>query len=104
MAVNAVTESLVQTSSACLTSLGKPLKSTVTQWVTAILRVALTAALIKFTDLSITGAAISANCSYLVATLINFWYIIKEKPNKGQINENNADRIGQLGRRLDQKS
>ena len=104
MSVNAVTLSLVQTSSACLTALGKPIKSTVTQWVTAILRVALTAALIKFTDLSITGAAISANCSYLVATLINFWYIIKEKPNKGQINENNADRIGQLGRRLDQKS
>ena len=63
MAVNAVTLSLVQTSSACLTSLGSPIKSTVTQWTTAILRVALTAVLIKFTDLSISGAAISANCS-----------------------------------------
>ena len=104
MAVNAVTLSLVQTSSACLTSLGKPIRSTITQWVTAILRVILTAVLIKFTTLSITGAAISANCSYLVATLINFWYIIKEKPNmRGQINEDNADRIGELGRRLDQK-
>ena len=104
MAVNAVTLSLVQTSSACLTSLGKPIRSTVTQWVTAILRVILTAVLIKFTSLSITGAAISANCSYLVAALINFWYIIREKPNvRGQINEDNADRIGELGRRLDQK-
>ena len=102
MSVNAVTLSLVQTSSACLTALGKPIKSTVTQWVTAILRVLLTAALIKFTSLSIAGAAISANCSYLVATLINFWYIIRE--HGGRINENNADRIGQLPRRLDQKS
>ena len=103
MSVNAVTLSLVQTSSACLTSLGRPIKSTVTQWVTAILRVILTAVLIKFTSLSIVGAAISANCSYLVATLINFWYIIREKPNTGAINEDNADRIGELGRRLDQE-
>lgn len=94
MAVNAVTLSFVQTSSACLTSLGKPVKSTVTQWVTAILRVALTAALIKFTSTSIAGAAISANCSYLVAALINFWYISREKPKRGTHNEDNADRIG----------
>ncbi len=102
MAVNAVTLSLVQTSSACLTSLGKPVKSTVTQWTTAIMRVAITAALIKFTSLSISGAAISANCSYLVAALINFWYIIRVT-KKGERNENNADRIGSTRRRLDQK-
>lgn len=102
MAVNAVTLSLVQTSSACLTSLGKPVKSTVTQWTTAIMRVAITAALIKFTNLSISGAAISANCSYLVAALINFWYIIRVT-KKGERNENNADRIGSTRRRLDQK-
>ena len=102
MAVNAVTLSLVQTSSACLTSLGKPVKSTVTQWVSALLRVALTAVLIKFTSLSILGAAISANCSYLVAALINFWYIIRVT-KKGERNENNADRFGGARRRLDQK-
>ena len=102
MAVNAVTLSLVQTSSACLTSLGKPVKSTVTQWTTAIMRVAITAALIKFTSLSISGAAISANCSYLVAALINFWYIIRVT-KKGERNENNADRFGGARRRLDQK-
>ncbi len=104
MAVNAVTLSLVQTSSACLTSLGSPVKSTVTQWISAFLRVALTAVLIKFANLSITGAAISANCSYLVAALINFWYIIKEKNIKGERNENNFDRLGNAQRRLDQKS
>lgn len=99
MSVNAVTLSLVQTSSACLTSLGKPIRSTITQWVTAILRVILTAVLIKFTSLSIVGAAISANCSYLVATLINFWYIIR-----GGRNENNFNRLRHFARRLDQKS
>ena len=107
MAVNAVTLSLVQTSSACLTSLGSPIKSTVTQWTSAILRVALTAVLIKFTNLSISGAAISANCSYLVAVLINFWYIIrykKENSQKGERNEDNADRIGYALGRLNQKS
>lgn len=78
MAVNAVTLSVVQTSSACLTSLGSPVKSTVTQWISAILRVGLTAVLIKFTSLSVAGAAISANCSYLVAALLNFWYIIRD--------------------------
>lgn len=79
MAVSAVTESMVQTSSACLTSLGRPILSTVTQWSTAILRVGLTAGLIAFTDLSIVGAAVSANCAYFVAMLMNFWYIIRVK-------------------------
>lgn len=100
MSVNAVTLSLVQTSSACLTSLGRPIKSTVTQWFSSIIRVILTAVLIKFTPLSISGAAISSICSYLVAALINFWYIISEKSNKGEQNENNADRIGNLRGRL----
>ena len=104
MAVNAVTLSLVQTSSACLTSLGKPVKSTVTQWVSALLRVALTAVLIKFTSLSILGAAISANCSYLVAALLNFWYIITVRKSgnaRGTENENNFNRLGKLEGRLD---
>ena len=105
MSVNAITLSLVQTSSACLTALGSPVKSTVTQWVTGILRVALSALLIKFTSLSIMGAAISANCSYLVAALINFWYIIRYKAKeKGCDNEDNADRFGNIGRRLDKES
>lgn len=99
MAVNAVTLSLVQTSSACLTSLGSPLKSTMTQWTTAFLRVILTAVLIKYTPLSISGAAISANCSYLVAALIDFWYIIRYK-TKGELNENYADRVGNPKKRL----
>ena len=102
MAVNAVTLSLVQTSSACLTLLGRPVRSTLTQWTTAILRVALTAVLIKFTNLSIAGAAISANCCYLVAALMNFWYISREKSNGSTRNEDNADRIGSNGRRVDE--
>ncbi|MDE6505086.1 MAG: polysaccharide biosynthesis protein [Clostridia bacterium] len=106
MAVSSVTESLVQTSSACLTALGSPVKSTVTQWTSAILRVALTAALIAFTSLSISGAAWSANCAYLVAMLMNFWYIIRVGNNgkRGKANENHADRIGDFGRRLNAES
>lgn len=88
MAANAVTASLVQTSSACLTALGSPLKSTATQWISSLLRVALTAVLIKFTSLSVAGAAISANCAYLVAVALNFWYIIRE----GDAYENHAYR------------
>ncbi|MDE6867804.1 MAG: polysaccharide biosynthesis protein [Clostridia bacterium] len=102
MAVNAVTLSLVQTSSACLTSLGSPVKSTVTQWTTCILRVALTALLIKFTELSIAGAAIAANCSYLVAALINIWYISREKSGRGTTYENNLDRLGHRRIRVDE--
>ena len=100
MSVNAVTSSLVQTSSACLTSLGRPLLSTATQWVTAILRVALSAALIAFTSLSITGVAVSANCCYFVAVALNFWYIIMVKNKKGREEIDNADRIGSKGRGL----
>ena len=76
MAVCSVTQSIVQTSSACLTSLGKPVLSTVTQWVTSFLRVGLLAALIAFTPLGINGAAWAANCAYLVASILNICYII----------------------------
>ena len=51
LAVSSVTQSLVQTSSACLTAMGYPVRSTVTQWTTAFLRVGLTAGLIAFTGL-----------------------------------------------------
>lgn len=98
MAVCSVTQSLVQTSSACLTSLGRPILSTVTQWVTSALRVGLAAVLIMATPLGINGAAWAANCAYLVASLLNIWYIIRVK--RGVHDENNADRIGKCLRRL----
>lgn len=106
MAVSSVTGSLVQTSSACLTALGYPVRSTITQWTTAILRVGLTAALIYFTPMSISGAAWSANCAYLVAMIMNFCYIISVGKNKarGRGNEDNADRIGSFGRRFNAQS
>ena len=101
MAINAVTSSLVQTSSACITSLGKPLHGTITQWVTSTLRVALSAALVAFTNLSITGVAVSANIAYLVAVVLNFWYIIVITHNKkGHGNVNHTDRLGSKGRGL----
>ena len=102
MAVNAVTSSLVQTSSACITSLGKPLLGTVTQWVTAGVRLALSAILVAFTPLSVVGVAISANCSYLVAVALNFCYIVMVK-NKGEKSDaDNLNRIGNAGRRFNQ--
>ncbi len=100
MAVNAVTSSLVQTSSACITSLGKPLLGTVTQWVTAAIRVALSAALVAFTNLSIVGVAVSANCAYFVAVVLNFCYIIVVTKKKGHSNVNHTDRLGNKGRGL----
>lgn len=92
MAVNAVTLSLVQTSSACLTSLGKPLYGTVTQWVSSVLRVILSAALVRYTSLSVSAAAVSANVCYLVAVLLNFWYIGRVKEIRGKPDENNLGR------------
>ena len=97
LAVSAVTQSLVQTSSACITALGKPVLGTVTQWVTCILRVGLTAVLTAFTPMGIFGAAWSANFAFFVATLLNICYIIWA----GVKNENNVDRFGKRMRRLD---
>lgn len=89
MAVNAITLSLVQSASACLTALGTPIKSTLTQWLTCVLRVALTAAFIKYMHLSVEGAAIAANASYFVAAALNVWYIMRA----GGAYENNFDRF-----------
>ena len=96
MAACSVTQSLVQTSSACLTALGRPALSTVTQWLSSFLRVGICALLIKFTPLSVDGAGVAANCAFLVASAMNFWYIIRA----GGKDENNADRFGNFGRRF----
>lgn len=100
MAINAVTSSLVQTSSACITSLGRPLLGTITQWVTAALRVALSSLLVAFTPLSVVGVAISANCCYFVAAVLNFCYIIAIKNREGHTDVNNVDRLGRKKRRF----
>ncbi len=100
MAVNAVTSSLVQTSSACITSLGKPLLGTITQWVTSALRVGLSAALAAFTPLGFVGTAISANCCYLVAVILNLCYIKAVKNKEGNANVDNAYRLGNTERRF----
>lgn len=89
MSVNAITLSLVQSSSACLTALGTPIKSTLTQWVTCVLRVALTVVLIRYFHLSVEGAAIAANFSYFVAAALNVWYIKRA----GGAYEDNFDRF-----------
>ncbi len=100
MAINAVTSSLVQTTSACITSLGKPLHGTITQWVTSTLRVGLSAALAAFTPLSFIGVAISANCCYLVAVIINLCYIRAVKNKEVNSDVDNAYRLGNKGRRF----
>lgn len=96
MSINSVTLSLVQTSSACLTSLGRPVCGTLTQWVTSVLRVILSSVLVAFAHLSVYGAAISSNICYLVAVLLNIWYIIRVKDVH---HEDNTDRIGNKTRR-----
>lgn len=98
MAINAVTLSLVQTSAACITSLGRPLFGTLSQWTSSAVRVALSAALIALTPLGISGAALSANIAYLVALVVNFCYIIGVKQTGRTRDVNNLDRIGSKGR------
>ena len=98
MSVNAVTISLMQTSSAFITSLGRPVFGTFAQWSTCILRVSLSCLLVSFGRMSIVGAAISSNICYLVAVLLNVWYICSIRGNK---NENHSHRIGNNRRRSD---
>ena len=101
MSINAVTSSLVQTSSACITSLGKPVWGMVTQWTCAILRVLLSSALVAFTPLSITGAALSSNVCYFVAIILNLCYIISVKNSSGgNKNVNNFNRLRNQSRRF----
>lgn len=76
LSVSAITLSVTQTESACVTALGMPSRSAVVQWTAAVVKVTLSAVLIKFTTLGIFGAALAANCAYLVASLMEFWYII----------------------------
>ncbi|MGN0806373.1 MAG: oligosaccharide flippase family protein [Candidatus Coproplasma sp.] len=101
MSVNAVTSSLVQTSSACITSLGKPVWGMVTQWTSAVLRVLLSSVLVAFTPLSITGAAVSSNVCYFVAIILNLCYITTvKKSSDGNSDVNNVNRVRRTARRF----
>ncbi len=93
----AVTQSLMQTTSACLTSLGRPDRGALTQWIGGAARVGVGAIFIYFTNLSIYGAAVAANLSFLIATFINICYIIVI----GGKHEDKSDRIGSKERRFD---
>lgn len=78
MSVNAVTLSLVQTGSACLNALKRPLVATAVQWFSCILRVVLSAVFIARCGLLAEGAAIAANVAYFVAAALELWYIIRK--------------------------
>ena len=84
MSINAVTLSLTQTASACLTALGTPIRATAVQWVTCALRVGL-AALFIVRGFSAEGVAIASNIAYFVAAAVNLWYIIKVKANSNAL-------------------
>ena len=75
MSVSCVTASLVQTSSACLAALGRPAAAAANQWLSVAVRVALSAAFVS-SGMSVRGTAAAANICYLVAVLLNLWYII----------------------------
>ena len=92
MSVSASTLAISQTASACLTALGRPLKAAATQWLSCILRVLLTAVLIKYTRLSVSGAAIAANIAYFVAAALNLWYIIQNGKNRPDLRRSGVRR------------
>lgn len=78
MSINAVTLSVTQTASACLTALGTPVRATAVQWVTCALRVGL-AALFISRGFSVEGVAIASNIAYFVAAAVNLWYTVRHK-------------------------
>ncbi len=82
ISINAVTSSLVQTSSACLTALSRPRLASISQWVSGIVRVIMSAILIYYTRLGIFGVAISSLIAYFVAIFLNICYIIRVKSTK----------------------
>ena len=92
MSVSVSTLAISQTASACLTALGRPLKAAATQWLSCILRVLLTAVLIKYTRLSVSGAAIAANIAYFVAAALNLWYIIQNGKNRPDLRRSGVRR------------
>lgn len=101
MCINALTSSLVQTSSACITSLGKPVWNMFTQWGCAVLRIVLSFVLTAFTPLSIIGVAVSANVCYFVAVIFNLCYItVVIKISGGNKNDNNVNRLGHASGRF----
>lgn len=99
--VNAITASLVQTTSACVTSLGKPLWGAINQWSCGVLRVVLSYLFTAYTSLSIIGVALSANVCYFVAVILNLCYItVVNKSNGGNKNVNHANRFGHANGRF----
>lgn len=99
LAVNTVTLSLGQTSSACLTALGKPRQSAVSQWFAMGVRVLASTLLLLLTH-SIYGVAVASIFGYLVAFLCNLWYIIRV----GGGYEDHTHRFGYIPARFNTQS
>ena len=72
-AISAVTLSSTQTLSACLTPLGRPMRSAVAMFLAMSLKTALNVALLQNPSLSIYGAAIAANGGYTLSLALNFF-------------------------------
>lgn len=101
LSVNAITASLVQTTSTCVTSLGKPMWGAINQWSCSVLRVVLSYVFTAYTSLSIIGVALSANVCYFVAVILNLCYItVVNKSNGGNKNVNHANRFGHANGRF----
>lgn len=77
LSVSAVTLSLLQTASACLTARGKPKLSVVAIGVGVAVKIAMDFWLVAKPNLSITGAVIATNACYFVAFLLDFIFHLR---------------------------
>ena len=74
--VSALTLSLVQTLSACLTAQGKPLYAALSMAIAVAVKTAIYPFMLKNPDISVFGLAYATNIAYLVAFLLDLLYNI----------------------------
>ena len=101
LSVSALTLSLVQTLSACLTAQGKPKFAAFSMLVGVVAKTAAYTVLLQRAEISVFGLAHATNLCYLIAFLLDLIYNIIVSKRKEK-EDDNGNRAGRDGRRLDE--
>ena len=98
LSISALTLSLVQTLSACLTAQGKPKFAALSMLIGVVAKTATYVLLLRHTEISVFALAHATNLCYLIAFLLDLIYNIIASKKRKEKGYDNGNRAGSNGR------
>lgn len=98
LSISALTLSLVQTLSACLTAQGKPKFAALSMLIGVVAKTVLYVILLQRSEISVFGLAHATNLCYLIAFSLDLVYNILASKTRKEKEDDNGNRAGSIGR------